>query len=71
MRFIHSIDKLSMVLGLCVIAIGSFVHVLLMVLGGMIVFSGVVVNLVERWSAEREYKPEYERGNFMRETANQ
>ena len=65
MKHFYGFDKFGLVLGFCVIAIGSFVHYLVMVLGGMIVFASILANVVECNSVKKNYQPELERDSYV------
>ena len=64
MKYIYSFDKVGLFLGFGVIAIGSFVHYLIMILGGMIVSASIMAHIIESGRAKKDYQPEMERDSF-------
>jgi len=65
MKSMYSFDKVGLALGFAVIAFGSFVHYLIMVLGGMIVAASVMAHIVEAGNIKATREPKPERESFV------
>lgn len=67
MKQIYSFDKVGLVLGFSVIAVGSFIHYLVMVLGGIMVVASILAHIIESGNVKKDYQPEVERDSLMQE----
>lgn len=71
MRSNYSFDKTGFFMGLCVMAVGGFIDPLVIVLGGMMVVSGIVAYLVERYKSGKHMNEEMAEEVFFEEVVQQ
>ncbi len=71
MKNSHSFDKSGLLMGLCVIVVGSFTEQLVMILGGIMAAAGVVAYLVEGYKSRRNMSEEVAEEAFFSEMVQQ